>query len=154
MDLKLDLPLLDRAMAVVDDVTFCTFSSIDGDGFPQARMMLNLKSDPNFEHRGKYFTRTFDTYLCTALSSEKVKHVQNNPNASVYYNKGYDGVLLIGRAEIVQDQQVRRELWKSHFQWNMYYKGQDDPEYAVIKFTAEKVKFYSELEMHRINLKK
>jgi general stress protein 26 len=50
--------------------------------------------------------------------------------------------MLKGLMEIVEDQNIKNELWKDDF--TMYYKdGKDGVDYTVIRFTAVSGRFYS-----------
>ena len=68
-----------------------------------------------------------------------------NPKASIYfYNKGrfkYEAVMLTGIMEVLQDEEIKREIWRDGD--TMYYKqGVSDPDYCVLKFTAERGRHY------------
>ncbi len=44
--------------------------------------------------------------------------------------------------EIVEDKEIKQELWKDDY--TVYYKdGADGDDYTVIKFTAENGRYYS-----------
>ena len=50
-------------------------------------------------------------------------------------------VALTGRVEVISDLEVRRALWQD---WMLEHfpGGVEDPEYCVLKFTAEKATYY------------
>ncbi len=113
-------------------------SSIDENGFPNTKAMLApRKIDGN------------DFYFSTNTSSMRVSQYKANEKASIYfYRKGlfsYTGVMLIGTMEVLNDQNIKNELW--HMGDTMFYKkGKTDPDFCVLKFTAQKCRFYKDLK--------
>lgn len=113
--------------------------SIDEKGFPNMKAMLKPR-----KHNG-----LTEFYFSTNTSSMRVKQFRNNPNASIYfYHKGlvkYTGVMLVGKMEVLTDQKIKSELWKRGD--TMFYKqGVTDPDYCVLKFTAESGRYYCDLK--------
>lgn len=113
--------------------------SIDENGFPNMKAMLKPR-----KHNG-----LTEFYFSTNTSSMRVKQFRNNPNASIYfYHKGlvkYTGVMLVGKMEVLTDQKIKSELWKRGD--TMFYKqGVTDPDYCVLKFTAESGRYYCDLK--------
>ena len=107
-------------------------ASMDDQGFPVMRGMLVLET-------GGLHVQ----YFSTNTSSRKVRQFNNYPKASVYYvdNDRYMSVLFKGKIEVVRDEESRKLLWKEGFE--RYYKeGIDDPDYSVLKFTAESGFFF------------
>ena len=103
-------------------------ASVDEAGFPNMKAMLPPRK---IEENCLYFT--------TNTSSLRVSQYRENPKASVYFfEKGrfrYEGVMLIGTMEILEDAETKEEIWRTGD--TMYYKkGVDDPDYCVLKFTA------------------
>jgi len=113
--------------------------SIDENGFPNMKAML--------KPRKRNGIREF--YFSTNTSSMRVKQFRNNPNASIYfYRKGlikYTGVMLVGKMEVLTDQKIKSELWKRG-DTMFYKKGVTDPDYCVLKFTAESGRYYCDLK--------
>ena len=112
--------------------------SIDESGFPNIKAMLAPR-----KREGLVF------YFSTNTSSLRVKQFKNNPNASIYfYRKGlfsYSGVMLVGDMEVLEDQESKNLIWKRGD--TLFYKGGvTDPDYCVLKFTAESGRFYCDLK--------
>ena len=82
-------------------------------------------------------------YFSTNTSSRKVRDFKNYPKASVYYsdNKKFMSVLFKGTIEVLNDPESRKLLWREGFE-RYYPKGVDDPDYSVLKFTAEEGFYY------------
>ena len=119
--------------------------SVDRDGDPAVKAML--------KPRKRSGLREF--YFSTNTSSMRVRHFRENPKASIYfYRKGlvkYTGILLTGRMEVLTDQEIKNEIWKKGD--TMFYKGGvTDPDYCVLKFTAEKGRYYRDLKTESFEL--
>ena len=77
------------------------------------------------------------------------KAVLGHPNASIYfYRKGlikYTGVMLVGKMEVLTDQETKDMIWRNGD--TMFYKqGVTDPDYCVLKFTAQSGRYYCDLK--------
>jgi len=113
-------------------------SSVDEDGFPNIKAMFApRKIDGNF------------FYFTTNTSSMRSQQFMNNPKASIYfYNRGrfkYEGIMLTGTMEVLQDDDIKREIWRTGD--TIYYKqGVTDPDYCVLKFTSIKGRHYCDLK--------
>ena len=78
-----------------------------------------------------------------------------NSKASIYfYSKGrfkYEGLMLTGIMEVLQDDEIKREIWRTGD--TMFYKqGVTDPDYCVLKFTAIKGRHYCDLKTKSFNM--
>lgn len=112
-------------------------ASVDEDGFPNIKAMFTPRK---VEGDSFYFT--------TNTSSLRAAQFMKNPKASIYfYNRGrfrYEGVMLTGTMEVLQDAKIKEEIWRTGD--TMYYReGVTDPDYCVLKFTAEKGRHYCDL---------
>ncbi len=113
-------------------------ASVDENGFPNMKAMFMPRK---IEGNNFYFT--------TNTSSMRAGQFLKNPKASLYfYNKGrfrYEGIMLIGTIEVLQDEATKKEIW--HTGDTMYYRqGVSDPDYCVLKFTAIKGRHYCDLK--------
>ncbi len=113
--------------------------SVDESGCPNVKAMLK----PRNMNGLKVF------YFSTNTSSLRVKQFQSNSNASIYfYHKGfikYIGVMLVGKMEVLTDQETKDMLWRKG-DTIFYKKGVTDPDYCVLKFTAESGRYYCDLK--------
>ncbi len=112
--------------------------SVDEEGFPNIKAVFVPRK---IEGRCFYFS-------CNT-SAMRTGQYQKNPKASLYfYNRGrfrYEGIMLIGTMEVLQDPQIKEELWEKGD--TVYYKqGVMDPDYCVLKFTAERGRRYCDLQ--------
>lgn len=109
-------------------------SYLDSQGCPTTRAMLAPR-----ERNG---IRVF--WFSTNTSSRKVAAFRENPKASIYFMDRlfFRGVSLSGTVEVLEDPAVKERLWRKGD--TMYYPGGvTDPDYCVLKFTAERGRYYS-----------
>lgn len=122
----------------IDKQNVSFICSVDENGYPNVKAMLK----PRKRNGLKEF------YFSTNTSSARVKQYRNNPNASIYfYHKGlirYVGVMLKGKMEVFTDQKSKDMLWKKGD--TMFYKSVTDPDYCVLRFTAESGRYYCDLK--------
>ncbi len=113
-------------------------ASVDSDGFPNIKAMLAPRK---IENNCFYFT--------TNTSSLRVSQYLENEKASIYFYKrgrfSYEGIMLIGRMEVLTDEETKKEIWRTG-DTMFYKKGVTDPDYCVLKFTAEKGRHYRDLK--------
>lgn len=83
-------------------------------------------------------------WLTTNTSSEKVRAFRAQPKASLYFvdTRFFRGVSLSGTVEVLETAQAKERIWELGD--TLYYpQGVTDPDYCVLKFTAEKGRYYS-----------
>ena len=118
--------MLDKAKTVF-------LSYTDADGFAVTKAMLAPR-----EHEG---IRVL--WFSTNTSSNKVACFRKNDKGSVYLvdRRFFRGVSLVGTVEVLETAEAKKRLCRTGD--TMYYpKGVDDPDYCVLKFTAEKGRYY------------
>ena len=113
-------------------------ASVDEDGFPNIKAMFTPRK---IDGNAFYFT--------TNTSSVRAGQFMQNPKASIYfYHRGrfcYEGIMLIGTMEVLQDAKIKEEIWQPGD--TIYYKqGVTDPDYCVLKFTAQKGRRYCDFK--------
>ena len=113
--------------------------SVDEEGFPNVKAMLKPRKTDGLR----------EFYFSTNTSSMRVKQYLNNPNACIYFcHKGlirYTGVMLKGKMEVLTDQGTKEMIWRRGD--TMFYKGGvTDPDYCVLRFTAESGRFYRDFK--------
>lgn len=119
---------------MADQAKTVFLSYIDSQGCPATRAMLAPR-----EREG---IRVF--WFSTNTSSQKVAAFRENPRASIYFvdRRFFRGVSLSGTVEVLEDPAAKERLWRKGDA--MYYpKGVTDPDYCVLKFTAERGRYYS-----------
>ncbi len=113
-------------------------SSVDENGFPNTKAMLApRKIDGN------------DFYFTTNTSSMRVSQYNANEKACIYFYKrgrfSYTGVMLVGKMQVLTDQSIKDEIWRMG-DTMFYKKGKTDPDYCVLRFTAQKCRVYKDLK--------
>lgn len=119
-------------------------SSVDENGFPNTKAMLApRKIDGN------------DFYFTTNTSSMRVAQYSANEKACVYFYKrgrfSYIGVMLVGTMKVLTEQSVKDEIWRAG-DTLFYKKGRTDPDYCVLKFTAQKCRVYKDLKTFWVDM--
>ena len=119
---------------MADKAKVVYLSYIDSRGFPTTRAMLAPR-----EREG---IRVF--WFSTNTSSQKVAAFRKNPKGSIYFvdRLFFRGASLSGTVEVLEDPESKERLWRRGD--TMYYaQGVTDPDYCVLKFTAETGRYYS-----------
>lgn len=119
---------------LIDHATVSIIGSVDEAGFPNAKAMLPPRKRSGIKQ----------IYFTTNLSSMRVKQFTANPKACVYFfdKRFYRGVMLKGTMEVLQDSKSKKMIWRDGD--DMYYpQGVVDPDYCVLKFTAQNGRYYS-----------
>ncbi|HWP96041.1 MAG TPA: pyridoxamine 5'-phosphate oxidase family protein [Syntrophomonadaceae bacterium] len=145
---KLCLELMENAEAAF-------LTTIDGEDFPETRAMFNLRRKAQFPALLAAFEEHQDDFLIyftTNTSSRKLKHIQANHKASVYYCQPIEwrGLNMVGSIEIVNDRDVKQSLWQDG--WEMYYPGgADDPDYSVLCMRPRFARYYHQLQVSQLD---
>lgn len=119
---------------LIDKQGVAFVASISEDGFPNIKAML--------PPRKRVGIREF--YFTTNTSSMRVAQYRKNPNASIYFcdRRFFQGVMLVGRMEVLEDAASKEMIWREGD--TMYYPGGvTDPDYCVLKFVAERGRYYA-----------
>lgn len=118
---------------LIDKQNVSFISSVDENGYPNMKAML----PPRKRDGIKVF------YFTTNTSSMRVKQYQNNPKACIYFcdRRFFRGVMLTGTMEVLEDPFYKEMIWQEGD--TMYYlQGVTDPDYCVLRFTAENGRYY------------
>ena len=129
---------------MIDKTTISIISSIDEAGFPNTKAMLPPRLRKGIKH----------LYFTTNTSSMRVKQYMDNPKACVYFfdKRFYRGVMLKGTMSVLHDKKSKKMIWQSGDE--IYYaKGMADPDYCVLKFTAQCGRYYSHFKSENFEIK-
>lgn len=119
---------------LIDKQSTAFISSVDEKGYPNTKAMLA----PRVKEGIKVF------YFTTNTSSLRVQHYRCNPKACIYFydKRFFRGVMLIGKVEVLEDLSSKEMIWQDGD--TIYYPlGVNDPDYCVLKFTAESGRYYA-----------
>lgn len=128
---------------IIDKASVSIIGSIDEEGFPNTKAML-----PPRKREGIKFI-----FFTTNTSSLRVKQYFKNPKACVYFfdKRFFKGVMLKGIMEVLRDNKSKKMIWRDGDE--MYYpKGVTDPDYCVLKFTAQNGRYYSNFKSENFNI--
>lgn len=129
---------------LIDNANVSIISSVDEAGFPNAKAMLPPRKREGIKH----------IFFTTNTSSMRVKQYTDNPKACIYFfdKKFFKGVMLKGTMEVLHDSTSKKMIWKDGDE--MYYpKGVSDPDYCVLKFTAQTGRYYSNFKSENFEVK-
>lgn len=134
--------LVPTISTLIDHQDVCFLSFIDERGFPTTRTMLNARKRQGIK----------DFYLTTNTKSQKVQALLKNPQAGLYFYDRplYRGVAFTGKVEILYDQSIKNEVWRDMD--TIFYESNTDPDYCVLKFTAQFARYYQDYNSTNIQL--
>jgi general stress protein 26 len=126
---------MEKALALVSRSEIAMLGSNGDDGYPNIKAMINM------EHEG---LKT--VWFSTNTSSRRVGQFLRDSKACVYYVDFHQwmGLMLVGTIEVLQDAESKERLWRPGFE-KYYPLGVTDPDYSVLRFTAEWGNFYHAL---------
>jgi len=122
---------------LIDKQGVSFIASVDENGFPNMKAMLPPRKREGIR----------EIWFTTNTSSLRVRQYRKNPNAAVYFydKRFFRGVQLIGTMEVLTDADTKEEIWLDGD--TMYYPGGvSDPDYCVLKFTAQSGRYYSDFK--------
>ena len=128
---------------MMDRANTCFLSYVDGEGFPVTKAMLRPREREGIKV----------LWFSTNTSSNKVACFRKNSRASVYFvdRRFFRGLSLVGTVEVLETPEAKERLWQMGDR--MYYsKGVTDPDYCVLKFTAQRGRYYSHFKSEDIEL--
>ena len=119
---------------LIDRQSTAFIGSVSAEGFPNVKAMLAPRKRIGLKTR--YFTSN--------TSSMRAAQYRDDPKACVYFcdRRFSRGVMLTGTMEVLEDSESREMIWQEGD--TMYYPlGVTDPDYCVLRFTAESGRYYS-----------
>ena len=132
-----------QALALVErNPLVMMLGTVGTSGAPEIKAMVKTRNDGL--HR---------FWFCSNTSARRTEVLRRDGLACLYaYEFAADtspmvcrGVMLSGIAELSWDDDLRRSFWQDFM--TMYYpKGPLDPDFVVVKFTAERGNYYEGLQ--------
>ncbi|MCB6191657.1 pyridoxamine 5'-phosphate oxidase family protein [Blautia marasmi] len=129
--------------AILDKQSVVFISSVDENGMPNTKAMLAPRKREGIRV----------IYFHTNTSSMRVQQYRKNPKACLYFcdKRFFKGVMLTGTMEVLEDPASKEMLWQEGD--TMYYpEGMTDPDYCVLRFTAEQGRFYSNFSSENFDI--
>ena len=118
---------------LIDGQKTAFIGSADAEGFPNIKAMLA----PRRREGIKVF------WFTTNTSAMRTQQYRDNPKACVYFcdRRFFRGVMLKGSMEVLEDAAAKELIWRDGD--TLYYpKGVADPDYCVLRFTADSGRYY------------
>ena len=116
------------------------FAVIDEQGYPKVATRSNI--EPQGISGG---------YFSSSLSGHLIKSIIKEAKTSVCFQKDGDNITLIGKSELVTDEETKKALWQDWF-INHYPGGIDDPEYGIIRFKTERVSLWVGSQVYKFSI--
>ena len=119
---------------LIEKQSVAFIGSVDAEGFPNIKAMLPPRKSEGI--RNFWFT--------TNTSSMRAAQYRQNPKACIYFidKRFFRGVMLRGEMEVLEDAAAKEMIWRDGDE--MYYPGGvTDPDYCVLKFTAQSGRYYA-----------
>ena len=119
---------------IIDKQSVAFIGSVDADGFPNMKAMLPPRKRVGIK----------EFYFTTNTSSMRVAQYIKEPKACIYFfdKRFFQGVQLIGKVEVTQDNSLRAEIWKQGDELFYPDGGVISEDYCILKFTAQKGRYY------------
>ena len=157
MKFNMDVNQVKReSLKLMEESKAAYLTTIDLNGAPITRAMLNLRNKEQFPEFSSFFKKKenkFLIYISTNTSSSKITHIEQNPTINVYFcdPDDFKGVMLGGKAEVVADKKLKHEIWRDW--WTRYYpEGVDDPDYTLLRLNPKNLRYYYRLNQVNLEL--
>ena len=105
------------------------------DGYPNIKAMIKVENEG---------LKTI--WFSTNTSSRRMGQLTRDPKACVYFvdMERWMGLMLVGDVEILQDMDTKQRFWDEEDE-RYYPLGVTDPDYSVLRFTAQWGDYYHAL---------
>ncbi len=131
----------EKCLKLMETADAAYLSTIDSDGFPQTRVMGNLRNKEQCRIAEELFAEhneDFLIYMITGHSSDKMQQIRGNSKVSVYFcnSAQFHTLLLVGSVEEIDDLDLKKRIWQD--EWKMHWPGgPEDPEFIILKLLPE-----------------
>ena len=124
-----------EALALADRSGIAMVGTNGDNGYPNIKAMLKMENEG--------LNRI---WFSTNTSSKRVGQFVQNSKTCVYFVdfEQWKGLMLVGDVEVLQDMESRQRLWREGFE-KYYPLGVTDPDYSVLRFTAQWGNYYHAL---------
>jgi general stress protein 26 len=124
-----------EALALASRSDIAMLGTNGDNGYPNIKAMIKMENEG--------LNRI---WFSTNTSSKRVGQLIRNSKACVYFVdfEQWMGLMLVGDVEVLQDMESRQRLWREGFE-KYYPLGVTDPDYSVLRFTAQWGNYYHAL---------
>lgn len=122
---------LEKLYGLLKDFSTAILTTTGGQDASHARPMAIAKVDENT-----------DLWLFTSRDSEKVREITTDSRVQVHFQEGWKNcVIFAGRATVVEDRAMIRNIWKPLFKvW--FPEGPEDPNIVLLHITGEHAEYW------------
>lgn len=132
--------LIEKARNLLAECSIVTIASVNSEGYPRPVPMA--KGDT---------IGCGIIWMATGADSVKIADFRRNKKAGLCYEKGGASVCMRGTVEIIDDEDIRKEKWQDWY-INHFTGGPADPNYVLLKFTANEATVWIDNMFARIEL--
>jgi len=142
---------LKEVLGIIESLETVYLSTIDQNGYPSTRAMLNLRNKKQYPHLVPMYAKEsneFTIYLTTNTSSAKIMEIENNSKATLYFCKpeSFTGIMFQGNIQVVTSEEFKHNAWMKG--WELYYPGGVESEdFAMLRFVPFSFKTYSDFQV-------
>jgi general stress protein 26 len=124
-----------EGLALVNSAKIAMLGTNGDDGYPNIKAMIKVENEGLKR-----------IWFSTNTSSKRVAQLLRDPKACVYFVDfdQWKGLMLVGTVEVLQDAESKERLWTEGDE-KYYPLGVTDPDYSVLRFTAEWGNYYHAL---------
>ncbi len=124
-----------EALALANRSGIVMLGTNGDEGYPNIKAMIKMENEG--------LNRI---WLSTNTSSKRVSQLIRDSKACIYFVdfEQWMGLMLVGEAEVLGDMASRQRLWRAGFE-KYYPLGVTDPDYCVLRFTAQWGNYYHAL---------
>jgi general stress protein 26 len=131
------LTVKEKAQKLHKKVNTFILTCVGEEGYPLAKAVVPARVRDSLN----------EMYFCTNTLSIFANNVAKNPKASVYFYSRkpivWQGCLLSGDMQIVEDMAVKQRFWQEKFKGAYEQQSYADPDFCVLKFVPVAGRFYS-----------
>ncbi|MEG1603630.1 MAG: pyridoxamine 5'-phosphate oxidase family protein [Cloacibacillus sp.] len=128
------IPIEEKAAAIIKKCTTIELTSITEDGYPRI-FFMNIAASQGAER----------IFFTTGTKTHKVAQFKKDPKSGIACSNGHDVITMTGTIKIVEDQAVRKSLWKDFYK-GFFPGGPEDSGYCVLQFDALEAAFWIDEE--------
>ena len=123
------------ALALAKDAAIAMLGTNGDDGYPNIKAMIKMENEG-----------LKNIWFSTNTSSKRISQLKRDSKVCVYFvdMDQWKGLMLVGTIEALQDMESRQRLWRPGYE-KYYPLGVADPDYSVLRFTAQWGNYYHAL---------
>lgn len=123
---------MNKIQEIIDSIEVGMLTTMQDDGDHKSRPMQTQKLDANG-----------NLWFLTSRSSHKTEELQKHPSVNVAYadTDAQSYVSVVGKASIVDDPAVKKDLW-SPIAKAWFPKGLEDPDLTVLKVSIKSAEYW------------